>query len=166
MKRPSAKRRIRRTAWACFALAFIIASVWLASGWLGCSYAWRSTRSVTLATGWVEYSHARPNGPVFKVPFELPSLGPADGWYLWSRAHGPRWRYDLLIESTYSHTTYAVPLWPIPLVLFAIGALLLFIIRPRLPYLCTNCRYDRRGIPASAPCPECGTLSQPTNTQT
>lgn len=50
-----------------------------------------------------------------------------------------------------------VPLWPVPL---ATSLLALFAhrrARQLSAALCPTCHYDTRGLPASTPCPECGT---------
>ncbi len=50
----------------------------------------------------------------------------------------------------------AIPLW-LPAVLFAVPTFLGWrAARPRDPAQCTACGYDRRGLPSTAPCPECG----------
>jgi hypothetical protein len=83
----------------------------------------------------------------------------------WEWHRGPRippmeW-FGPMYGSTPSGRTYIwIPLWTPWLLAAAGSALLWFRDRPPQPLdKCPRCRYDRRGLPADSPCPECGTAA-------
>lgn len=143
--KPRPRRITRALGYACIGLAVVTTAAWLASGWYGAAYGWGGRRALSIGAGWIEYDG----------PGTADAFGQADGWQCWSRTIGSQWRFDFLHVSNAAQTVVGVPLYPIPLLLGALGFTILHRTRPRPPYLCPKCKYDLRGLPPAAPCPEC-----------
>ena len=141
----------RRGAWACIITGLALAAIWWVS--LGSSI---YTGVHTLGIG----IHS---GAVILVAFDDPPArmhGAHWIWPNWNLIRLPEW------ERNPANTHLTLPFWPLILALLAYGLLRLYRLRDIPTHLCANCHYDRRGLPPNSPCPECGTLSQPRNTQT
>lgn len=69
------------------------------------------------------------------------------------------WRFSIegmTFSNGITRTALDIPLW---ILILASGIATWFLgraARPRLAGSCSHCRYDRSGLPSSAPCPECG----------
>lgn len=134
----------RRRAWACIIAGLTLAAIWWVS--LGASLYY----SNTLFGGGMYMGTV--NGYVFKEPRPLTgTMGLTWNWPNWSIYLWP------VSESNAKVDIVRVPLYPLALILLTYGLLRLYRLREVPAHLCTHCRYDRRGIPASTPCPECGT---------
>lgn len=79
-------------------------------------------------------------------------------------SEGLRWVPELRVN-TLSDWSVQIPLW-IPLLLTTATAATLWTKRLRTPRGHCRCGYDRRGLPATAPCPECGRAAEPNATPT
>lgn len=141
----------RRGAWACIIIALAIVAIWSAS--LGASV---YTGLHTLGVG----IHS---GSLIFVSFDEPPALMHGAHWIWPNL-GAIWLPEWERNATNTHLT--IPLYPLMLALLAYGLFRLYRTRPIPAHLCTICRYDRRGIPASAPCPECGTQPHSAGTTT
>lgn len=79
---------------------------------------------------------------------------------LWRDRSGVRWRPVSWRSTISASGMIFVPLW-MPLVPLAGATLWVFLARRAGPECCGACGYDRSGLPAAAPCPECGTQPKP-----
>jgi hypothetical protein len=120
---------------------------------------------VTVDRGCYEYEWCRYVGAI--------AFGAPPGWYfeninVYAVAPLPRWqwlRFDWA-TNTYPPSgtrefTAAIPAWLPPVLLLAVTAFAwrgsLRRARRRRAGCCAACNYDRRGLPATTACPECGT---------
>jgi hypothetical protein len=140
----------------CLASAAVtLASLQWSFGWIG------TTRSTILGRGvlWTASSSFAPAG--FRAGFR--SVQPIPGaWNIDLSELGPGYRLSM---SRIQPGAWSLPLWTIPVATAAITLVLWIQGRRPAPHLCPQCRYDLRGIPASADgsllCPECGASHLP-----
>ena len=142
--------RIRRLVkWGGLALTGLLVVAWVGSGWGYVNLRITEQIKVGLDNGRMTFD-SFPDGERYSV--DLMWWGPSQGrrpnwrwWYYWDRFSG-------IVQ-------LHIPLW------FAIAPclgttatawLMDRIARQRGKKRCGNCGYDRAGIDAAAPCPECG----------
>jgi hypothetical protein len=147
--------------WAGAAACVLIVVAWFASGWwtLYLGYGSRAAfRVVQVAAGQVEL--------IWRDRSAGGQSGLILGWVAGARrdtARSARWWWGIDHERFYPSGSSALdtevvylPLY-LPLLLIAAPtAWLIWRGRVRPPGLCPACGYDRSGLRAGAPCPECG----------
>lgn len=141
----------RRRGWFCIFAALLLAAIWWAS--LGSSV---FTGLHTLGIG----VHS---GALIFVAFDEPPVlmhGAHSIWPNWGIIWQPEW------ERNPDNTHLTLPIYPLIPALLTFGLVRLYRTRELPAHLCTYCHYDRRGIPVSSPCPECGTHSASTDRHT
>lgn len=141
----------RRAGWVGIAIGLALAAIWWAS--LGSS----------VYTGIHTIGIGIHSGVCILVKFDAPPTPMHGAHWLWPRWNiiwWPEW------ERNPTNVFLAIPLWPFALLLLTLGGLMLHRSRPTPPHLCKSCHYDRRGIPASSLCPECGSTSNTAETPT
>lgn len=153
-----ARRRVRGVMkWGGITLAAACLAVWAVSlfGTTTVYVSWRFPRSgVVIFTG---------NGALCWSQFPAPSRGIEADWYGYDlRANGVSsiWTFDLGGWRKGGLYPTKVPLWFPTLVCGAIAwtawRLEVRSRRARPADPCERCEYDRAGLAAGAPCPECG----------
>ena len=159
---PSSRRHCRRQTsafarWWFTVASALIGSVWAYSTvmWSRAAFGWMAVYVADGELGFVRSTVGR-EPPEYYVASE--TLLPGDA----------RWGPPLSVQRSYSTiertTITAVLLWPPFLLLLGVAALLwgkhaygFFARRTRLRRgYCPHCRYNRSGLAADAPCPECG----------
>lgn len=153
--------------------SLLVAAAWVASRWWGAALYWRKS-TFFVNRGVCSYRHTSQIDPTsLKVnPLDDPM------WYWWfawkyteilpSEVYDYHWRsrqFGLGLHRndtfpTYHYWSLSLVFWPLPLLLLALGVPVLqsgVIARRRARTgVCRACGYDRRGIAADRPCPECG----------
>lgn len=136
--------------WGGLALATVLAAAWVAMVWVRVGYAFPGGLFIALESGCVWYEVSATQADPGQVV-----CGRNPGWMTDSANGAMAWWVD------WDHGR-AIPLW-IPLVLVAIPTALAWRTditaarRTRLR-LCPACAYDRSGLLALTPCPECGSM--------
>jgi hypothetical protein len=148
--------------------AFVAIGAWVASLWVGAGW---SNGPRAGGVGTIEVARG---GVVFGV-YHGESIARTIGKYArpgtWVRAgpfRGPLWTFERSRFPSATSTAYeyiSVPLWPGVAILSLLAAFA-WITEIRMSRLlgaarCSCCGYDRRGLPADAKCPECGTVPAP-----
>jgi hypothetical protein len=146
------RARLRKaTKWTATIVSALIILWWVPSGWYGWYiHGGRTIVSSGQGSIWLSYYNGGPQS------FEagLRKTGPQ---WDWSFAYG-RWDSKRVAMT---HWTIQSPLW-IPFLLFAIPTALLWrrdhiLTKRARANHCPKCEYDRVGLAATDPCPECGT---------
>jgi hypothetical protein len=153
--------------WACTILAITTASAWALSAWF--CVVWRCDTNDSLAfilkgraeifrTG-AATSNSYP--PAYATGL---SAGRASKLWMWDQ-HWQWTPFFRLLSSNPLTFHTVIPLW-CPPVLTALPASLLWRARVRVRSRrragqCPTCGYDRHGLAAEHPCPECGRPKQP-----
>jgi hypothetical protein len=165
------RRRVRTWAkWACTVAAGLAVSVAVASRWYGA--VWVDIREdcdrhldIEIRGGVIAVTVTRiPPLPGFPgVSYLQLGRGPQPSFGLSSSIWSPRsqsmWRAGLLhCSSQYGWQAGATLLYPVLLTTIPAAFLWYKDRRRSGPHTCPNCNYDRRGLPADANCPECGTV--------
>jgi hypothetical protein len=168
------RRRVRTWAkWAATLAAGIAVGVAVASGFWWLRYNRVLEDGTTVRLFWIE-------GGVLRLG-EL-DVGSANmalqlrGWRFYRRhtwdwstwrssatlANGARWRAGVDWQKfPKGWQANASLLWPVLLTTIP-AAFLWYKDRRRFgPHACTGCGYDKSGLPADSPCPECGTVPTP-----
>ena len=150
-------RKRRAAGWTLLVLGVVVAGVWVASGW-----------------GSFERDRMEQSGEILTVGIHNGRIGwsqgvihnaaiPLEGRtvYTFERVIQP-WR-DIPVwefRPDFPESWGSVPLWPIPLLLFATGVPILrsgILARRRaMTGSCAKCGYSLAGLAPDAPCPECG----------
>jgi hypothetical protein len=133
---------------------------------------------LTFATSDAMYSADLGEGLLSFVTIDRPTPPARQGWS-WYALPATPWRWGTSQETgvTGGDTGWRAGLWCVhssagraigastlyPIALTSIPAAFLWYKdrRPRAPHACKKCSYDRRGLPNTAPCPECGSPSTP-----
>lgn len=145
------RRRRRTMGNACLVLAVLIAAAWALSSRHSWQYAY-SGWAYRIQHGKFGYAPT----PSFAFLFSPTS---SHGWAVTRIAPDRTSIYGL--SGTPAPRFTAWPFWPFSILLAATGGTLLYFARTRSPFSCPTCAYDLRGLPASTPCPECGTPIAP-----
>lgn len=138
--------------WACTLLFLLFLITLIASNWLEIIIPTANTCSLRILSGTIGHTHAFPDsGPVL---FSCTTVDPSGSIF----SDGTWRRIEFNIAD---HIVFQFPLW-IFVAIFGIPAAWFWYhdirtAKARQAGHCLNCNYDRRGIPASAPCPECNT---------
>lgn len=148
--------------WRMLAITATVAGVLLAAAW-GASFRWN-----------LQLTAPVPGGGYDIVGWQAKSL-------LWTRARDERTMVPIMglvpsavrpaamwpfrIKDSRGLRAVLIPFW-IPTAACALAAFAFWRIdtlhrRRCRPHLCPGCRYDRTGLPAAAPCPECGVAPAP-----
>lgn len=133
------------------ALSVLLLAIWVASAWWEVHYQ-NLRMGFSITNGAAVYREHVPNTTAVLIegPWKLEAQR-ADSWLHWWFSFRAWWSGIYIIA----------PIWPFAVVMS---------VRTAIPWwqdarlarrarigLCGNCRYDRRGLPADAVCPECGT---------
>ncbi|MFG0284295.1 MAG: hypothetical protein ACF8R7_07720 [Phycisphaerales bacterium JB039] len=151
---PRRRRGSRTIIWAAAGLFCLTAAAWTAS-LFGYACLCRGRRSIWIESGNLRYVWAYPpNAREEQTP-----QGLTFGRYWWQPRYSMRQRTCWLPKWEDQGTWHSlhVPLWPLA-ALGAGGALLAWRMgrRRASAELCQRCGYSLAGLPAGAPCPECG----------
>lgn len=147
--------------WAAIALLLIVLAAWAISGWWYIAWTTKSFNCAGVSQGALLLSTGKlPKG---RGPDEVPGLHTArnGGFVLrWPALPSRIVRVDFRM--------IIIPFWQLAAMAVIAGLL------PWLPKvsqwrqaarrrggLCPSCAYPRKGVPADAPCPECGELPSP-----
>lgn len=150
-------------------LGVLVAGAWVASGWwvIGLTYHRPGSAGGSLggSTHNVLYVYtldgvvifgtqsSSPNPSGFSITPRLEKAGWSLWHWSWGGGGGPGGGSPRSFDCT-------APLWPVPVVLWGAGALLLrsgrLARRRALTGMCAACGYSLAGLAAGAPCPECG----------
>jgi len=176
-----AGRKRRATGWTLLTLGVTVAGLWVASGWWSLAYvtSFPPITVIEVRRGVVAVDHdVNPYGAPFPVGFQVEGLKPAQSG-LDLLASGPE-KGDqrpsfyprvparnglnaavfFRARATHRGTTTRIVLWPIPLLLFAVGIPTLrsgILARRRAATnSCTRCGYTLAGLDQGTACPECG----------
>jgi hypothetical protein len=158
------RRRIRSVArWLCSIAALACAGAWLLATWrpliIEPRLPWVSTEPDAPPHTWVRsvvLSGGQLRATIWHVPY-----APASGYsVLAARADTSlSWGFNYSFRA---HSDFlAIPLW-FPALALAIAPSTHWLVNIRARRrrqrrgLCSACAYDRRGLPPTAPCPECG----------
>lgn len=143
----------RTTKWAGAVLSIVLVVVWAGSAWYDVAWFGKggylvSVESGRLAVGWpVAPGDVQPSS-VWRVERSPPTLR---WWYARSGSAFATW--------------ILLPIWPIALstAIVTLGAWRLDTnARDRLRHsACVKCGYDRAGLAAASPCPECDAAAPP-----
>ena len=155
--------RIRKTVkWAGAAASVLLLAVWIGSGWCW----WRGVRWPTVNVGvsqgqLVITRFERPSGLLFEVSALIQHNPPRS---LGINSFNINLRYvDVDFRGLFR--VFGFPLWiPASLAMFVTAAAFRLdsLARRRAHLnLCPTCHYDRAGLPANAPCPECAAPCPP-----
>jgi hypothetical protein len=163
--------------WASLGLLVLVLASWMLSGWwrISCSlFADECFIALELEGGvcTLRVIHDVPattvnlqaaatarklHGPAPASIYGRAALTPSPArWYWWGK-----WDVTLPPDHAWSDTI-ALPLWPAAFAMLLV--VLVWHFNPRAAYRrrrdrCVHCGYDRRGLAAEAPCPECGRVS-------
>jgi hypothetical protein len=165
------RRRILRWAkWACTLAAVVAVGVAVLSTLCACRYIvvskdGRSANTFLLCAGLIEIDHVNdwPSVSAWAAPGLLTSR-PQSGHWFWGLSResglvGSQWGAGTLWSRDPSGSSVGVSLMYPFLLTVVPAALLWYANRSRIgPGICVRCGYDRRGLPAEAKCPECGTV--------
>jgi hypothetical protein len=165
------RRRVRTWAkWACTLAALLAVGVAVASRlrWVRCTivtHAGTTVSFIEVGHGlvWTGSTEGVPPESIIAAPGW--ETGHANTWYWGLAGELPNymrqvpWHHGLLWRSVAGEWELGFSLL-YPVLLTTIPAAFLWYKdrRRSSPHTCPNCNYDRRGLPAQAKCPECGTV--------
>jgi hypothetical protein len=127
--------------------------VWISSAWWYVTWLRESGTTITAASGGLGFSQTRYSILGVRNP-GFHSREPQRTLYLWFH-----WEDSPTLRGAF------IPMWPLIILAGGISAFAwrldtLARRRARLNH-CPTCNYDRAGLPAASPCPECGAVPQP-----
>ena len=151
MPRTGRRRVVTALKWSGLSVSGVLGVLWVASIWYSVSWIGftdGSFLSVGIRDGAFGMSRIG-TGPLYQGHI---------GWRL-ERSEAFTWmpRFDWFK----SGFVVMLPLWTPIAVLAPVTGWLFWMGRRARPGRCPQCRYDRAGLPNSAPCPECGLLELP-----
>lgn len=160
-------KRAGRKRWAvglaALTLGLMVAALWVVSGWAGVTYT-GTTALIDFGGGWARYLH----GPLGQTPVGW-RMGRHSPWWYWTARPGsaPSGSSGTDI-SVFAHLQYPPPstftstsvvFWPLPLLLWAGGAVALWSgRRARKRAMVNHCLgfgYDLASLAPCTRCPEC-----------
>lgn len=171
-RRRSVGGRRRVLAGVLLGLGAVVAAAWVASGWWFVGYA-RGEHLLSVEGGVVHWQSfgrgdwaeglqmggipsGEPDSPVTRVAVWI-GIGREDGG---ASSFIVRFGIGEVYRSPYGRLGVWLMLWPMALVLTAVGGLVLRsgvgARRRAIGTLCRACGYDRAGLKGDARCPECG----------
>jgi hypothetical protein len=151
MRQLGRKRRLAGRVVLGFSV--VLYALWIASGVWRVSFT-RGSLSVNGSLwGYVDW-----------IELDAPRFGPADVSFARRNSFAMPHMWPLYREASVPAVPYTplrmVATWPLPVGCSIFGAMLFHsgtLARRRAAHrLCEKCGYDRRGLPAGSPCPECG----------
>jgi hypothetical protein len=148
--------RVRKTVkWGGTVVCALLAVVWIGSVWWYVGW-WRESGTVIGAgTGGVGFDQI------------LDPLGLPESPGIQSGSHPRLLHWWFHWENSPSERSVFIPIWAVAILLAmptaAAWRLDTLARRRTLPNHCPTCNYDRTGVPAGSPCPECGSPSVPTS---